>query len=65
VSKTHSSTRQSNSQLQKEAALMSCRMRAVDHRKSAARAAGAYPCLKDRILLVAKVQKNWEWPQST
>jgi len=38
-SKTHSSFRQSNLQLQNEAALMSCRIRAVEHRKSAARLA--------------------------
>jgi len=35
-SKTQSSMRQSNLQLQNEAALMSCRIRAVEHRKSAA-----------------------------
>jgi len=33
VSKTHSSMRQSNLQLQNETALMSCRIRAVEHRK--------------------------------
>jgi len=57
-SKTHSSVRQNNLQL--EGALMSCRMRAVEHRKSAPGLAGAYPCLIDRILLVAKLHKNWE-----
>jgi len=56
--KTHSSVRQCNLQLEKKAALMSCRMRAVEHRKSAAGLAGAYPCLKDQILLVAKLHKN-------
>jgi len=35
-SKTHSSKRQSNLQLQNEAALMSCRIRAVVHRESVA-----------------------------
>jgi len=39
---------------------MPCRMRAVEHRKSATGRAGAYPCLKDRILVVAKLHKNWE-----
>jgi len=41
-SKIHPSLRQSNLQLQNEAALMSCRIRAVEHRKCAA---GAYPAL--------------------
>jgi len=43
--------RQSNSQLQNEAALVSCRIRAVEHRKSAAGLTGAHPDLQDRILL--------------
>jgi len=30
---------------------MSCRLRAVEHRKGAAGLAGAHPGLKDRILL--------------
>jgi len=47
-SKTHSTLRQSNLQLQNEAALMYCRIGAVEHRKCAA---GAHPGLKDRILL--------------
>jgi len=55
-SKTHSSIRQSSFQLQKEAALMSCRMRAVEHKK----VAGVCPCLQDRTLLVVKLHKNWE-----
>jgi len=42
---------QSNLQLQNEAALMSRRIRAVDHRKSAAGLAGAHTGLKDQILL--------------
>jgi len=42
---------QSNLQLQNEAALMSCRIRAVEHRKCAAGMAGVYPGLQDRILL--------------
>jgi len=39
-SKTHSSMRQSNLQLQNQATLMSCRIQAVDHRKSSAGLAG-------------------------
>jgi len=50
-SKTHSSLRQSNLQRQKDAALMSCRIRAVGHRKCAAGLADAHPGLQDRILL--------------
>jgi len=51
-SKTHSSLRQSNLQLQNEAALMTCRIRAVEHRKcTAAELAGAHPDLQDRIML--------------
>jgi len=50
-SKTHSSSRQTNLQLQNEAALISCRMRAVKHRKWAAGQPGAHPALEDRILL--------------
>jgi len=46
-SKTHSS----NLQLQNEAALMSCRIRAVEHRKCAIWLAGAPSGLQDRILL--------------
>ena len=49
--KRHSSMRQSNLQLQNETALMSCRIRAVEHRKSAAGLAGAHPNLQDRVLL--------------
>jgi len=50
-SKTHSSLRQSNLQLQNQAPLMSCRIRAVEHRKRAAGLAGVHPGLQDRILL--------------
>jgi len=52
-SKTHSSVslRQSNLQRQNQAALMSCRIRAVEHRKRAAGLAGPHPGLQDRILL--------------
>jgi len=50
-SKTYSSMRQSNLQLQIAAALMSCRIRAVEHRKCAAGLAGAHPDLQDLILL--------------
>jgi len=43
--------RQSNLQLQNEAALMSFRIRAVEHRKCMTGLAGAQPGLKDQILL--------------
>jgi len=43
--------RQSNLQLQNQTALMSCRIRAVEHRKCAAGLANAHPGLQDRILL--------------
>ena len=49
-SKTHSSLRQSNLQLQNEAALMFPRIRAVEHR-CAAGLAGAHPVFQDRILM--------------
>ena len=54
-SNAHSSLRQSNFQLQNKAALMSCRMRAVEHRCSAL--ACAHPGLHDQILL------QWEEKQ--
>jgi len=57
-SKICSSLRQSNSQLQNEAALMSCRVRTVEHRKCAAGLAGAHPGLQDRILLNYKRIEN-------
>ena len=44
-SKTHSSMRQCNFQLQNEAALMSCLIRAVEHRKSVPGLSGAHPGL--------------------
>ena len=50
-SKTRSSLSQSNLQLQNEAALMSCRIRAVEHRKCAPGLSDAHPDLQDRILL--------------
>ena len=50
-SKTHSSIRQSNLQRKNEAALMSCRIRAVEHRLSGDGLTGAHPDLKNRILL--------------
>jgi len=50
-SKTHSSMCQSNLQRQNEAVLMSCRIRAVEHRQCADGLAGAHPGLQDRILL--------------
>jgi len=49
-SKTHSSLRQTNLQLQNEAVLTSRRIRTVEHR-CAAGLAGAHPGLEDRILL--------------
>ena len=50
--KTHSSLIQSNLQMQNETALMSCRIRAVEHRKRAAGLTGAHPGLQVRILLI-------------
>ena len=50
-SKTRSSMRQSNLQLQNQAALMSRRIRAIEHRMCAAGLAGAHPGLQNRILL--------------
>jgi len=44
-SKTHSSMRQSNLQLENEVALISCRIQAVKHRKCAAGLSGAHPGL--------------------
>ena len=49
-SKTYSSLRQSNLQLQNASAVMSCRIRAVEQRCSAI-LAGAHPGLQDQILL--------------
>ena len=50
-SETHSSLRQSNLQLQNEAALRSRQIRAVEHLRCAAGLAGADPGLRDRVLL--------------
>ena len=50
-STTHSSIRQGNSQRKNEAALMSCRIRAVEHTVSSGGLAGAHPGLKNRILI--------------
>jgi len=50
-STTHSSLRQGNLQRKNEAALMSCRIREVEHRASADGLAGAHPGLKNRILI--------------
>jgi len=50
-SETHSSLRQSNLQMQNQAALMCSRIRAVEHRTCAAGLDGAHPCLHHRILL--------------
>jgi len=52
-SKTHSSLRRSNLQLQNQAALMTCRIRAVEYRKCAAELAGSHPGLQDRIMLIS------------
>jgi len=49
-SKTHSSLRPSNSQLQNEAVLITCRIRAVEHRTCVVGPAGAHPSLQDRVL---------------
>jgi len=49
-SKTRSSLRQSNLQLQNEAALMSCRIRAAEHKKCVDGLAGTHPGLQDGIL---------------
>ena len=51
ASKKHSSMRQSKLQTQNQAVLMSCRIRAGEHRKFVAGLAGAHPGLQDRILL--------------
>ena len=50
-SKTHSSLRQSNLQLQNDAALISCRIWAVEHRNCAAGLSDIHPGLQDRIWL--------------
>jgi len=57
-SKTHSSLRQSKLQLQNQAALMSRRIRAVEHRKSAA----GLTVRTSRFTRsnLAKLHKNWE-----
>jgi len=57
-SETHASVRQSNLQLQNEAALMSRRIRAFQHRKSTAELADAHPGLQDRILVNYTVIEN-------
>ena len=51
-SKTHSSLRPrpNNLQLQNDTVLVSCRIRAVEHRKCVAGLASAHPGLQDRIL---------------
>jgi len=49
--KTHSSLRQSNLQQQHQAALMSCRIQAVEHRKYAAVLSNTHPDMQDRIVL--------------
>ena len=50
-SETHSSLRQSNLQLQNEAALMSRQIRPIEHRECAAGLSDAHPGLQDRISL--------------
>jgi len=57
-SKTHSSTRQSILQLQNEAALMSCRIRAVELRKSSGWIRWSTPRFARSNL--AKLHKNCE-----
>jgi len=57
-STTHSSIRQGNLQRKNEAALMSCRIRAVEHRVSACGLAGAHPGLKNRILINYAIIEN-------
>ena len=57
-SKTNSSLRQRNLQLQNEAALASCRMRAVEHRKSAVGLAGAHAGLPDWLFL-RQISQIW------
>jgi len=54
-SKTNSTLRQK--QLQNQAALMSCRIQTVKHRKCAAGLAGAHPGLQDRIVLNYSTQE--------
>jgi len=58
-STTHSSIRQSNLQRKNVTALMSCRIRAVEHRESGNGLAGAHPGFKKSNL--AKLHKNSEW----
>jgi len=55
-SKTYTSLRQSKLQRQNQAALMSCRIRAVEHRKSAAGLAGAHSDLQGRIMLTHTIE---------
>ena len=50
MSKIHSSLRPSNLQLQNDTAMISCRIRAVEHRKCVAGPADAHPGLQDWIL---------------
>ena len=62
-SKTHSSLRESNLHLQNQAALMSCRIRAVEHRRCADELACTHAGLQDRILL--NYTMIWECTWST
>jgi len=50
-SETYSSLPQSNLQLQNEATLMSCQIRAVEQRKCATGMSDTHPGLQDGILL--------------
>ena len=50
--------RQSNLQLKNEAALMSCRIRVVEHRNCATGPTDAHPGLQDQILLNYRRIKN-------
>ena len=56
--KTHSPLRQSNLQPQNQVALMSYRIRAVEHRKCAGGLSKAHPGLQDRIVLNCTRNEN-------
>ena len=65
-SKTRSSPRPSNLQLQNEAALISCRIRAAEHKKCVAGLAGAHPGLQDGILQnYTRIENAHEVPKKT
>ena len=65
-SKTRSSLRQTNLQLQNEAALISRRIRAAEHKKCVAGLAGAHPGLQDGILQnYTRIENAHEVPKKT